>query len=83
MISIINQYNKVWDMLDNTEAPGLLAHHVCFGGELCDSLGLLEGGVRGKRWCECSTKTKKVLVHGAWYHGGAIAVSAVSTTVLF
>ena len=63
-------------MLDNTEAPGLLAHHVCFGGELCDSLGLLEGGVRGKRWCECSTKTKKVLVHGAWYHGGAIAVSA-------
>ena len=45
MISIINQYNKVWDMLDNTEAPGLLAHHVCFGGELCDSLGLLDGGV--------------------------------------
>ena len=24
VISIINQYNKVWDMLDNTEAPGLL-----------------------------------------------------------
>ena len=24
VISIKTQYNKVWDMLDNTEAPGLL-----------------------------------------------------------
>ena len=80
VISIINQYNKVWDMLDNTEAPGLLV--VPFGWPclLWWRTMWFSSTVRwwcwGNRWRECSTKTTKVLVHGAWYHGGAIAVSA-------